>query len=206
MLLALLALSLLGPAGPGHDTPVRLKLSSGGDYSPGDRARVHVKIAQHGYLLVLRMNADGTARVLFPLDPSEEAVVDGGIEMEVRGRGDREAFAVGGRDGGGVVLAAWSAKPFRTESWVRNGHWDLFAETDSTAARDPEAALVSMLDRVVDGTFDYDVLAYTVAPERVVRAGGWYNPWYGGWGPGWYGPRGRIGGVSRGRGGRGRGH
>ncbi len=36
---------------------------------------------------------------------------------------------------------------------------------------------------------------------------GWYDPWYGYWGPGWYGPRGRIGVVvSRGRGGRGRGH
>ena len=204
MLLAVLALSLLTPVGPGHDTPVRLKLSDDGNYSPGDRARVHVKTARQGYLLVMRMNSDGSARVLYPQNPRDEATIDGGVEFEVRGHGDHEAFAVGGHDGGGVVLAAWSAKPFRTEIWVRNGHWDLAPETDSTGARDPEAALVSMIDRVVDGTFDYDVLPYTVSPERRDGVGGWYGPGYGYWGPGWYG-RGRIGVIVGGRGGRGRG-
>ncbi len=199
MLLAVLALSILAPAGPGHDTPVRLKLSSGGDYSPGDRARVHVRVARDGYLLVMRMNSDGSARVLYPLSPKDEATIDGGADTEIKGRGDREAFAVGGRESGGVVLAAWSARPFRTEEWIRNGHWDLSAVTDSAAGNDPEAGLVAMIDRVVEGTFEYDVMQYTVAGQRYVRGGGWYDPWYG---PGWgYGPRGRIG-VSVGRRGR----
>ena len=204
MLLALLALAALSPAGPGHDTPIRLRLSDDGNYSPGDRPRVHVKTAKDGYLLVMRMNSDGSARVLFPLTPADEATVDGGRDAEIKSRGDREAFAVGGRDGGGVVLAAWSARPFRTEAWVRNGHWDLSTETDSTAAKDPEAALVTMIDRVVDGTFDYDVMTYTVAGERSVRGAGWYDPWFGYGRAGWYGPRGRVGGIVGRRGRRGR--
>lgn len=193
MLLALLALVAVAPGGgPGRDTPVRLRLSDGGDYSPGDRARVHVKTAKDGYLLVLRMNADGGVRVLYPLEPKDDGGVDGGTDFEVRGRGDREAFAVGGRDGGGVVLAAWSARPFRTDDWVRNGHWDLVGLTDSLAAKDPEASLVALVDKAVDGTYDYDLVPYTVAAERRYARVGWYDPWYGWWGPRYYGPRVRV--------------
>lgn len=205
MMLTLLALSALASAGPGHDAPVRLKLSDNGDYSPGDRARVHVKTAKDGYLLVMRMNADGSARVLYPLSPGDDGTVDGGTDFEVRGRGDREAFAVGGRESGGVVLAAWSSRPFHTDDWVRKGHWDLTDLTDSTAARDPEAALVSLIDKAVDGKFEYDVMSYTVAAERVVRAAGWYDPWYPYYGRGWYGPR-YGGAVVVRRGGGRRGH
>ena len=106
MLLALLALAALSPAGPGHDTPIRLRLSDDGNYSPGDRPRVHVKTAKDGYLLVMRMNSDGSARVLFPLTPADEATVDGGRDAEIKGRGAASAGSwaaegAGGADGSG---------------------------------------------------------------------------------------------------------
>ncbi len=187
-------------------------------YSPGDRAKVKVQVAEDGYLLVLRMTDRGNVRVLFPVDPRDDAAIDGGQEMEIRGRGDRETFTVGSRAGSGVVLAAWSTHPFQMDDLVRNGHWDLTALDDSTAGQDPEAALLAIVDRAADGRYEYDVVHYTVSPERYSRAYlGWYDPWFSGpwawYGPSWYyGPsfRGRVG-ILRGergergeRGGRGR--
>jgi Domain of unknown function (DUF4384) len=194
MLTVALALSLLTPtalsAAPASDPPVRLKLNDDATYAPGDRARVRVKTAEDGYLLMLRMTDQGRVRVLFPLDPRDDASIEGGHEMEIRSRGDREAFMVGGRDGSGMVLAAWSARPFQTEDLARNGHWDLAGLTDSAAAQDPEAALLSIVDKAAGGSYEYDVLPYTVSPRRYPRAyAGWYDPWFGFSGPwGWYGP------------------
>ena len=41
------------PHSPAGDPPVRLWLSSHGDYEHGDRAKVHAQAAQDGYLVVL---------------------------------------------------------------------------------------------------------------------------------------------------------
>ncbi|HXJ29232.1 MAG TPA: DUF4384 domain-containing protein, partial [Gemmatimonadales bacterium] len=76
------------------DPPVRISLNSGGYYYQGDRAKVRVRVADDGYLLVLRADADGRVRVLFPLDPGDDDFVRGGHEFELRGRGDRESFFV----------------------------------------------------------------------------------------------------------------
>jgi len=148
-----------------------------------------VKTAEDGYLLVLRMTDAGRARVLFPVDPRDDGAIEGGREMEVRSRGDREAFTIGSRDGAGMVLAAWSARPFHTEALTRNGHWDLTSVTDSTATEDPEAALLDIVDRATDGPYEYDLAPYTVSPRRYARVySGWYDPWFGYYGPWWYGP------------------
>src|ERR1041384_6682319 len=96
--------------GPG-DPPVRISLNDDGRYDVNQSARVKIRTREDGYLVVLRTDVDGWVRVLFPVDPSEDHFVRGGHEIEVRGRGDREAFIASRHGGTGVVLAAMSEHP-----------------------------------------------------------------------------------------------
>jgi len=195
-MLTALALTLLlpglAPATPdaAADPPIRVKLSED-SYVRGDRARVRVKAAQDGYLVVLRADADGRVRVLYPLDPSDPGEIRGGREFEVRGRSDREAFLVSEREGAGTVIAAVSSEPFQFDAFTRGGHWDYRALAADSSGDDPEATLVDLLDRMSGGHFDYDVATYTVTARSPGHwSVGWYDPWYPGfYYPWYYGPR-----------------
>jgi len=199
-MLAALALSLLLPNA--HlisaiaDPPIRLKLSHD-SYERGDRARVRVKLAQDGYLLVLRRDANGHVRVLYPLEPEDEQRVRGGKEFEVRGRGDREAFAVDEATGTGTVLAVRADDPFDFTGFLRGSRWDYRTLSDSAGTGDAESALLDLVDRMTSGRYDYDTVGYAVVTaDDHRRYAGWYDPWYFGsiypcfaCGPFFYGPR-----------------
>ena len=75
MLLALapLVISVLAPLPP-RDPPIKVKLSDD-VFIRGDRARVKVKTTDNGYLLVLRADAQGRIRVLFPPEPGGDAAM-----------------------------------------------------------------------------------------------------------------------------------
>ncbi len=201
MMLALL-LSLLGSAPPSEnaaparalndDPPIKVWLNQDNYFQRGDRARVHVKVAEDGYLVVLRADAEGRVRVLFPLDPSDDAFVRGGRTLEIRGRGDREAFYIDEREGSGVVLAARAVAPFKFDEFVRGDHWDYRVLDAREAGGDKEAALLDIVQRMApDGHFDYDVQKYFVESPRAYRDA--YYPGYSsfglhlgfGWGGGW---------------------
>ncbi len=203
-----LALSLLLPAGaPGvagavvpaarpDDPPIKLWLSDD-LFERGDRARVRVETADDGYLVVLRADADGRVRVLFPLDPGDDNFVRGGRKYELRGRGDRAAFAVDEREGSGTVLAARSVTPFRFDEFVRGDHWDYRVLSAQQVGDDAEAGLLDIVQRMAGDHYDYDVVTYTVSRREHYRGyAGWYDPFYSpcfGCGSGSYGPRFRFG-------------
>src|SRR5213594_4922308 len=156
------------------DPPVKVWLNQDNYFVQGDRARVNVKVAEDGYLIVLRADADGRVRVLFPLDPSNDNFVRGHETIEVRGRGDREAFYVDDREGSGLVLAARSSTPFKFDEFVRGDHWDYRVLDARQAGDDKEAALVDMVQRMTpDGHFDYDAVTYVVASARA-----YYDSYY----------------------------
>ncbi|HEX4627926.1 MAG TPA: DUF4384 domain-containing protein, partial [Gemmatimonadales bacterium] len=149
------------------DPPIKVWLNQDSYFQRGDRAQVHVKLAQDGYLIVLRADANGRVRVLFPLDPSDDAFARGGQTFEVRGRGDREAFAVDEREGTGVVLAARSTAPFKVDEFVRGDHWDYRVLDAHQAGDDKEAVLLDLVQRMApDGHFDYDAEKYFIASPR----------------------------------------
>src|SRR6266516_4647378 len=105
----------------------------------------------------------------------------GGKALEVRGRGDREAFYVDDGDGSGVVLAARSAAPFKFEEFVRGDHWD-YRVLGTRDGDDQEQALLDIVQRMVpDGHFDYDAVLYTVAASDNYYSGyrHYYSPY--GW-------------------------
>ena len=181
MVLALV-LSLVAPpsvdAGPAvrrDDPPVRISLNQDSYFQRGDRARVHVKTAEDGYLVVLRADADGRVRVLYPLDPGGDDFVRGGKTIEVRGRGDREAFSVDEREGTGLVLAARSAASFRFDDFVRGDHWDYRVLLAKEPGDDKEAQLLDIVQRMAgDAHFEYDAVTYTVSSPTAQ----YYGPGY----------------------------
>jgi hypothetical protein len=191
-----LALSLLlsapvapAPVANDPDPPIRLKLSDD-SYDRGDHARVRVKTSRNGYLLVLRQDADGRIRIVFPLSPEDSGAIRGGHEVEIRGRGGREAFTVDEREGSGTVLAAVTDEPLRLVDFARGGHWDYRALAPADSGGDPEANLLDLVERMTSGHYDYDVVTYAVGAHEPPRYyAGWYNPWYYGYYPWYYGPR-----------------
>jgi hypothetical protein len=113
-------------------------------------------------------------RVLFPLDPSSDNFVRGHETIEVRGRGDREAFFVDDREGSGLVLAARSTTPFKFDEFVRGDHWDYRVLDARQAGDDKEAALLDMVQRMTaEGRFDYDAVTYVVASAQA-----YYDSYY----------------------------
>ncbi len=168
------------------DPPVKVWLNHDNYFQRGDKARVNVRLADDGYVLVLRADAEGRVRVLFPLDPSNDDFVRGHETIEVRGRGDREAFFVDDREGSGLVLAARSTTPFKFDEFVRGDHWDYRVLDARQAGDDKEAALLDMVQRMTtEGRFDYDAVTYVVTSARAYYDS--YYPHYtaGGFGFGW---------------------
>jgi hypothetical protein len=160
------------PAAAQQDDPaVRIWLSDDGRYQRGDRAKVEVKAREDGYLVVLNVDPDGRLRVLFPLDPSDDALIRGGKKYEILGRGDREAFTIDQRSGHGTVYAAISHDPFNFQGYVTGDHWDLTALGDVRISDKPETDLNAFVQRIARSDFDYDILGYDVY-ENVVYGSG----------------------------------
>src|SRR5881409_2067653 len=156
------------------DPPVKVWLNHDNYFQRADKARVNVRLAEDGYVLVLRADAEGRVRVLFPLDPSDDNFVRGHETIEVRGRGDREAFFVDDREGSGLVLAARSTTPFKFDEFVRGDHWDYRVLDARQAGDDKEAALLDMVQRMTtEGRFDYDAVTYAVTSARA-----YYDSYY----------------------------
>src|SRR5256712_3965230 len=185
------------------DPPIKVSLNQDNYFQRGDRARVKVRTAEDGYVVGLGSDAQGRVRVLFPLDPTDDDFVRGGRTIEVRGRGDREAFYVDEGDGAGLVLAARSAAPFKFDEFVRGDHWAYRVLTAREAGDDKEQALLDIAQRMTpDGHFDYDVAHYTVASVDSYYSG--YNHYYSpfgmrvgfGYGYGYGSPYYRYGGYS----------
>jgi uncharacterized membrane protein YgcG len=181
-------LPVLLAGGPGQpaaaiadDPPIRIWISNDGRFLRGDRAKVHVRAEDDGYLVVLHADAEGHLRVLFPMDPTGDNFVRGGKKYEVEGRGGRDAFDVGDRSGRGSVYAAVSRTPFRFDEFVLSDHWDYRALEPKQLAEDAEPELTELVRRMARGSFDYDVMSYHVL-DRVVYASdySYSRPAYGG--------------------------
>src|SRR5258706_15088797 len=93
------------------DPPVKVWLNHDNYFQRGDKARVNVRLAEDGYVLVLRADAEGRVRVVFPLDPSDDNFVRGPETIEERGRGHRQDCSGDDRAGSGVGAVARAPPP-----------------------------------------------------------------------------------------------
>lgn len=161
----LLAGALIGTA------PVQLSLNQSGRYYPGDAVEVTVRPGVDGYLLVLHADPDGRVRVLFPLDPGDDAFVRGGRKYELRSRGDRSvAFIADWSHGSGTILAALSPVPLSPGNFAVNAHWDY--RTLVLDTEDDETALRDLARQVAPAGIEYDVMPYVIGGGEVVSVGG----------------------------------
>jgi hypothetical protein len=181
MLLALLLLT---------QNPVTVRLNHD-QFDPGDRARVYVQTAQDGYLVVLHADPEGRIRVLFPLDPTDDAFVRGGKKFEIRDRSDRDAFQIESSDGSGTVLAAVSPDAFNFGDFVRNDHWDFRAlgAPSGEVRNDPLARLTEIAQKISGdsaGRFDYDYATYVVNSREIAARYGYGRGYYPHYGFGYY--------------------
>ncbi|HET9385898.1 MAG TPA: DUF4384 domain-containing protein [Gemmatimonadales bacterium] len=156
----LLAAALVGPT---DDAPVRIRLNHE-QLEIGDRARVYVRTARDGFLVILHADPQGRVRVLFPIDPDADNFVRGGKDLELRSRSDRDALQMDA-EGSGTVLAAFSLDPFNFDELTRNGHWDFLAlgGPDEQVKDDPLAGLLEIVNNMArDNEYDYDYTTYFV--------------------------------------------
>ena len=221
VILTLLASTAAVPAAaeaPSQDPAIRVWLNKSGYVERTDKVRAYVRTGVDGYVMILHAEPSGRVRVLFPLDPEDDAFVRAGRDYEIRSRADREAFAVYDGMGTGVVLAAVARDPFRFEGLVVNRHWD-YRAVEFGVGNDPEADLLAVVQTLTGGEwFDYDIVRYEVGSRYVADnddgayhlslygpayhghywsggggfsigfGTGWYDPWYGPWYDPWYDP------------------
>jgi hypothetical protein len=183
-----LSLGLLMPvaARAQSEPPIRLKLSDN-TLATGQREKIKVRVANDGYLVVLRTDTQGRVHVLFPVDPTDDAAIKAGKDFEVRGRGGREGFAAFEEQGFGAVLAAWSDQPFTFADFEAHGHWIRAGVVADSAADDAEAVMLGVVDQMSAGPYEYDLATYSVRQRQYRRSyAGWWDPWYDPWYGPWY--------------------
>jgi hypothetical protein len=153
--------------------------------------------------------------VLFPIDPGDDAFVEGDATYQLRDRAGRAGVVRSRFSGSGLVIAALARGPLDLESLVRNGRWDAALKIDDN--QDLEDGLVQLAERVAGGPVDYDAAGFSIvdyddAPLVARRGpayplglgygwgvGGWgaplfYDPFYGwGYSPWAWGYGGRYG-------------
>ncbi|HTI06027.1 MAG TPA: DUF4384 domain-containing protein [Gemmatimonadales bacterium] len=167
MLLALLVAPLVA-----QNPQVAVRLNHD-QYVTGERAKVTVQSQRDGYLIVLHADPEGRVRVIFPLDPTDDAFIRGGRKFEVKGRGEKDAFQIDAEDGAGTVLAAVSTDAFNYGDFVINGHWDFRAlgGPSATVKDDPLARLLDVVQKMAGDSsrFDYDEATYVVQSDRIAE-------------------------------------
>jgi uncharacterized protein DUF4384 len=149
----------------GDRPPVRLWMNNDRRYRDGDRVRLQVDADVDGFLLVLNFDPDGRLRVLFPLDPRDDARVQAGRRYEVRGETYDAAFRAGG-DGTGLIYSAVSEEPWRFDEIVLADRWDYTRLEIDRRSTDPEPEITELVQRLAGPRgFDYDVMGYRVYGE-----------------------------------------
>ncbi|MDQ3136777.1 MAG: DUF4384 domain-containing protein, partial [Gemmatimonadota bacterium] len=172
------------PSPSGDDPAIQIWISDNRRFHPGERAKVQVRARQDGYLVVFHADPDGHLRVLFPIDPNDDNFVRGGRKYEIRGRGGRESFTADEGKGRGTIYAAVSHDPLRFDQFVLGDHWDYRQLAPQRLPAEPEQDLNELVRRMVNGSFDYDILTYDVL-ERAAYASHYTDSWHDSYGCGY---------------------
>src|SRR5712692_7086524 len=98
-----------GTAVRGDDPPVKVWLDQD-NYRRGDKAHVNVRLAEDGYVVVLRADADRRVRVLFPLDPGDDTFVRGSVGA---GKGHVAAATARRSRSTSARARGWCSRPAR---------------------------------------------------------------------------------------------
>lgn len=182
--LILASLALLGPAtdsAVAEAPPLKIWINNNRGFKPGQPVKVQIETGKTGYLLVLHFSPRGEVSVLFPISPTDDALVQGDRRYEVRD-GDGSVSFVASGSGPGLIYSALAEDPWQLESVTLNGAWDYGTLTIPRDTKDPEADLTAIVQRLSSPRgFDYDVLDYAVFGDRGGDASpppSWWSPAY----------------------------
>ena len=152
------------PSSQPDPKPVRVWLGGSNVFQRGSPVHVYVQTTTAGNLVVLHRRTDGQIDVLFPANPSDDPFIRPGT-YEIRDVTDSEAFVVAEPDGSGLILAALSPSAYRFDEFVQTASWNPDALVPSWSATDAEGAASDIVQRMLgDGSFNYDLVTYTVTP------------------------------------------
>jgi hypothetical protein len=135
-------------------------------YTAGQAVQVLFQTDQDAYVTVLRVDADGRVRVLFPREPWEDNFARGGRVYEVEGSAASPGFRADDYPGEGYLFAVAAADPFTYDPIESDQRWNYELIGDGGRIRgDPYAALTELAERIVatgSGDWDYDIAPYYV--------------------------------------------
>ena len=126
------------------------------------RVRTSFRMEDDAYVLVGHLGPDGVVRIIFPADPSDNGLVQGGKSYRLPevsagfydqyrwrnaqfGMFRSTAARTDSYDGGTgyvFVIAAW--RPMRLDRFSQDGRWDSFEVTDEMYMRDPRPAIYEL--------------------------------------------------------------
>ena len=143
---AVVAGSVVLMAAPLHlraqDAPVRLEMIETA-YRP-EPSEVRLMTPTDGYLMLVHV-ANGKVRVLFPIRTGGSSAIAGG-DYTLDQLGISIPWANG--RGAGVIVAAWSPTPIRTDQFVRYGHWAVSDLERKAFLEDPAVATIELVTRL----------------------------------------------------------
>ena len=177
MLILLASLAAAAPTASVADDrpPLQIWMNSDRRFREGERVRLQIDAEVDGYLLVLNYETDGRVRVLFPLDPRDDARVRAGRRYEVRDEGGETAFRAG-QDGTGLIYSAIAVEPWRFDDVVLGDRWDYNRLTVDRRSENPETELTDLVQQMAGpGGFDYDIAGYRVYGASNYTYGDYYS-------------------------------
>lgn len=127
---------------PAQDAPLRLELV----FQEEDPRAADIRLVtpSDGYLLLLHVSG-GSARVMFPAKPGSSSALASG-EYNLDRLGTDLPWANG--RGAGILVAAWSETPIRTNEFVRYGHWAVSDLSRRAFTEDPAAATIALATKL----------------------------------------------------------
>lgn len=166
------------------DAPiVKVWMEGSNLYSYGAPVRVWFNVSQDAYVIVARVDANGHLTLLYPSSRTMSSGVEGGRDIQVRGRRGVASFYATDRMGGGFVFAMASYDPFDL-SRLALRDFDRYV-TGTYVGRpsrvyigDPHRVITrfaSLVNYADDSPFDYSVEYYNVDAPYYVSSVGFSN-------------------------------
>jgi len=136
-------------------------------YQRGDPMTVFVRSDVDAYLTVLRVDADGMVRILFPQSPFDDAFIPGGVDQVVPGAAQRAyTVRVDEYPGEGFLFALVTLDPIAFAPYSRGRDWDPAAlGLPPRVTDDPYVFFSTLLAALVPE--DYSGYGYAVTPYYV---------------------------------------
>jgi hypothetical protein len=135
-------------------------------FERGDEMSVFLRTDAHAYVLVVRIDTDGHARVLYPPQPSTDNFARAGVDLLVPGTREGYTLRVNEYPGQGFLFALVTLDPITFDVLARGDEWDYTAlGLHERVTVDPYLVFSDLLAALIPEdylAYDHVVLPYYV--------------------------------------------